>query len=112
MSAIRPLVRSAPSPAASSPAELARLRKTATQMEGMFVQQLFNAMRETVPHDGIAGGSPGEEIFTSLFDQHIAETAPAKWHHGLADAIARQMERRLGAPTPTSVAAPTPLREP
>lgn len=94
MTPIRPLGASVP-PRTAPQDETARLRKTATQMEGMFVKQLFAAMRETIPQDGVLGASPGEELFTSLFDEHIAEVAPSTWHHGLADAIARQMERRL-----------------
>jgi len=76
--------------------ELARLRKTAQQMEGVFVQQLFKAMRETVPHEGVDGDDAGQEMFTALFDEKIATEAPAHWSHGLADAIARQMSHRLG----------------
>ncbi|MBI1809965.1 MAG: chemotaxis protein chel, partial [Gemmatimonadetes bacterium] len=40
--------------------DLDRLRKTAKQLEGVFVQQLFKAMRETVPKDGVTGGGSGE----------------------------------------------------
>ena len=84
--------------AAPNPAELARLQKTAKSMEGLFAQQLFSAMRETVPTDGLTSGGAGEEMFTSLFDEHLATTLPSQWKHGLGEAIVKQMAPHL--PTP------------
>ena len=84
--------------AGASRDDLARLRKTAQQMEGVFVQQLFKAMRETVPHQGVDGTDAGQEMFTALLDEKIATDAPQHWRRGLADSIARQMTHRPPAP--------------
>ena len=73
-----------------------RLAKSARDLEGVFVQQLYKAMRETVPEGGLGSGGAGEETFTSLLDQHIAEQTPGRWKHGLAGAI----ERVLGGARP------------
>jgi flagellar protein FlgJ len=73
-----------------------RLRRTATQLEGVFVEQLFKAMRETVPSDGELH-SGGEEMFSSLFDQELAGRAPEQWQDGLGQAIMRAL-RPAGAP--------------
>ena len=62
-------------PASKDPTtpEQQKLRETAGQLEGLFVQQLFKAMRETVPTgDGIVSGGAGEDMFTGLMDQHLA----------------------------------------
>ena len=76
-----------------------KLRKVSQQMEGMFVQQMFKAMRETVPQEeGIVSGGTGEELFTSLMDQHLAAETPKHWEGGLADAVYRQLRRGLGEP--------------
>ena len=75
--------------------EAARLARTAKQLEGVFVQQLYKAMRDTVPEGGIGSGGAGEDTFTSLMDQHIAEQTPGKWHHGLAGAIERVLAGRV-----------------
>jgi flagellar protein FlgJ len=97
MSDIR--VGPAPAPAPASPEEI-RLRKAAQQLEGVFVQQLFKAMRETVPSDGILDGGTGEEMFTGMMDEHIAAELPAKWEHGLGAAVYRQLRGSLdGAQT-------------
>ncbi len=97
-------LKSAGTAAPQSRDELARIRKTAQQMEGVFVQQLFKAMRETVPHEGVDGNDAGQEMFTGLFDEKIATEAPTHWRHGLADAIARQMSHRVGTPDTTGTA--------
>ena len=73
------------------------LYKTAQDLEGLFVQQLFKAMRETVPEgEGIVSGGAGEDIFTGLLDQHLAAETPKQWQSGMAEALYRQL-RGLGA---------------
>jgi flagellar protein FlgJ len=67
------------------------LRKTARQLEGVFVEQLLKSMRSTVSHEGILDGGAGEELFTSMLDQHVAGLMPAQWQRGLASAIARDL---------------------
>lgn len=77
---------SAPSPADE------KLKQSAQALEGLFVQQLFKAMRETVPQqDGIVSGGAGEDLFTSLMDEHLATETPKQWEGGLAEALYRQL---------------------
>ncbi|HYD52443.1 MAG TPA: rod-binding protein [Gemmatimonadaceae bacterium] len=74
------------------------LRRTASQLEGVFVQQLFKAMRATVDDEGslVATGG-GETMFRDLLDQRIAEEVPAQWgaEHGLAEKLYQQLRTRL-----------------
>jgi peptidoglycan hydrolase FlgJ len=72
----------------------AKLRRTAQQLESVFVEQLFKAMRATVPENDIAGGGFGEEVFTGLMDQHVAEGAALRWERGLGAALYRQLRAR------------------
>ncbi|HVX41889.1 MAG TPA: rod-binding protein [Gemmatimonadaceae bacterium] len=74
-----------------------RLRQSALQMEGIFVQQLFAAMRDTVPQDGIVQASSAQDTFTSLFDEKLAQQVPTQWSgsHSLAEALYRQLSQRL-----------------
>ncbi|MFN8582728.1 MAG: rod-binding protein [Gemmatimonadaceae bacterium] len=83
----------------------AGLRRVARQLEGVFVQQIFKAMRDTVPHDGAIDGGAGEEMFTGMMDEHISSDVPAQWSHGIGEALVRQLRGALQpatAPTPTS----------
>jgi flagellar protein FlgJ len=116
-----PPVTAAPSAAASSAARAdtpgdRKLRDAARQLEGVFVQELFKAMRATVPQgEGIVSGGSGEEMFTAMLDQHLATTAPNRWEGGIGDALYRQLRgTRLPAPSvpataPASVTLPVPL---
>ena len=93
-----------PAPAGS---DEARLRKTAQQLESVFVEQLYKAMRATVPQDeGVVSGGNAEEMFTGLMDQHLAADTPTQWDHGLADAIYRQLRGRLQHDATASAAEP------
>lgn len=76
------------------------LRESAQQLEGLFVQQLYKAMRETVPQgEGIVSGGAGEEMFTGLMDEHLAAETPSHWGGGLSEALYRQLRGRLPATT-------------
>jgi peptidoglycan hydrolase FlgJ len=93
MNPITPRIPVAP---ANAGAEDAKLRKTARDLESLFVEQLYKAMRETVPQgEGVVDGGNGEDMFTSLMDQHLAADTPTQWAHGLADAAYRQLRRAL-----------------
>jgi flagellar protein FlgJ len=73
----------------------ARLRTAAHQLEGVFLSQLFKAMRNTVPNTGSGAGSEGRELFTSMLDDTLAERAAGRMTHGLGEALYRQLSRRL-----------------
>jgi flagellar protein FlgJ len=79
---------------AETPDRDARLRRAAQQMEGVFYAQLLRAMRETVPQEGARGGT-GEEIFTGLLDEKVAETAAARAERGVGAALYRQLRARI-----------------
>ena len=73
----------------------AKLRTAAHQLEGVFMAQLFQAMRATVPESGDAGG--GQAMFTSMLDDEFAARAADRMHRGLGEALYRQLSRRLPA---------------
>lgn len=94
-------------PPTGSDSRATKLRKAAQQLEGVFVQQLYKAMRDTVPQqEGIVSGGAGEDIFTGLLDQHLAAETPKHWQTGLSDALYRQLSR--GLPSDTTAAASMP----
>lgn len=85
----------------------ADLRKTADGLEGVFVQQMYKAMRETVPEDGLLPNSGGEEMFTGLLDEHLAADTPKEWNHGLSEAIYRQLQKQVHKQLEATVQPPT-----
>ena len=90
--------------AAPKPNDAARLRQTALQLEGLFVQRMFAAMRETVPEGGMMPQSSAEETFTQLLDEKMSEQVPQQWNgeHSLANALYNQLRRQLPAASDAS----------
>ncbi|BAH37343.1 MAG TPA: hypothetical protein DGD08_00960 [Gemmatimonas aurantiaca] len=75
-----------------------KLRETAKQLEGLFVQQLFKVMRQTVPQqEGFVSGGAGEDMFTGLMDEHLAAETPNQLGSGLSEALYRQLRGFLPA---------------
>ena len=94
-----------PAAGAAGTEEEARLRAAARQLEGVFVLEMFKAMRATVPDAGVVDGGSGEEIFTGMLDEHLAAQVPGEWQGGLGEALFRELRGRLAA-ADDSVAAP------
>lgn len=83
-----------------------KLRKSAADLEGLFVAQMYKAMRDTVPKDqGVVSGGSGEEIFTGLMDEHLAAETPSHWGGGLSEALYRQLSRGMPANSQTEAPA-------
>ena len=72
------------------------LRRLSHQLESVFLNQLFQAMRQSVPHEGGEAGSGGE-MFQAMFDEKIADAATNGSTRGLGEALYRQLARRLDA---------------
>jgi peptidoglycan hydrolase FlgJ len=79
----------------------AAMKKAAADLEGLFVQQLYKSMRESVSSDGgLVEKSQGEEIFAGLMDERLAADTGTRWHRGLGDAIYRALRQKAGLETP------------
>jgi peptidoglycan hydrolase FlgJ len=80
------------------------LRQSAEALEGLFVQQLFQAMRASVPTDGLLERGAGEDLFGSMLDQTIA-TDVAQRDQGARDlsvSLFAALRDRLGPPADTA----------
>ena len=66
--------------------EAERLRAATTLLESAFVEELYRAMRETVP-EGITSGGSGEAIFSGMLDQHLAEVTAGRMDGGLGQVL-------------------------
>ncbi len=72
----------------------AQLRALARSLEGVFLAQMFQAMRAAVP-EGEAPAAPGQDLFTALLDERLADLAAQRLRGGMGDALYRQLSRRL-----------------
>ena len=82
----------------------AAVKEVARQFEALFMQQLMKSMREATMQSGMLDNS-GTQLGTELLDTQYATklTGPPG---GLADAIARQLERQMGPGAAAAFAAP------
>lgn len=93
------------------------VKEAARQFEALFMNELLKSMRATTMDSGLNDGGSGGEMATSMLDQQYA-TQLTGMKGGLADAIARQLERQMGlAPGPIPAARganplPAPLDRP
>ena len=72
----------------------AAIRETAKQFEAIFMQQIMKSMREATTSSGMLENS-GIQLGNEMLDQQYA-TKMTGLPGGLADAIARQLERQMG----------------
>jgi flagellar protein FlgJ len=91
-----------PAPVDPAAAREAKLHEVSHQLEGVFVQQMYKSMRSTVPEGGLVDGGSGEEMFTSMLDEHVAADTPLKWKHGLSESIYRQLKDAINAQAPST----------
>ena len=73
----------------------AQLRKLAKDLESVFLNQLFQAMRASVPDSGLIESSSGQDMFTAMMDEHLAREAAYRLDSKLSEALYRQLSRHL-----------------
>jgi peptidoglycan hydrolase FlgJ len=86
----------------------AQLREASRALEAVFLTQLLQAMRESIPDGGVTERSAGEQMFTTMLDEKIAQAGAGRNGRGISEALYRQLSRLLppetGAPEgPTGV---------
>ncbi len=82
----------------------AAIRETAKQFEALFMQQLMKSMREATLSSGMLDNE-GTKLGNEMLDSQYAAKMTGL-PGSLTDAIARQLERQMGASAPTVPAAP------
>ena len=74
----------------------ARLRGATDALESTFYQELFKAMRGSVPKSGLLDGGSGEDAFTAMLDQHLSEVEASRTRAGLGEALYRWFTQGRG----------------
>lgn len=91
------LDRVAPLDGMAPQSESEELRRVSQELEGLFIRQLLQAMRATMPDGGLCARSAGQELFTSLLDEQLASLAARRMQKGIGEALYRQLSQRLAA---------------
>ncbi|MEO8633750.1 MAG: rod-binding protein [Gemmatimonadales bacterium] len=95
MSAPTKPINGAAPPVVKMDREHTKLHKAAQDLEGIFIGELFKAMRATVPDDGILSQAPGQDLFQGMMDDRMAALQAQRSKSGLSESLYRQLSRRL-----------------
>ena len=72
------------------------LHKAATQLEGVFLDMLFTAMRETVPKQSLFGNeSSAEETFQTMLDEQRSQAVAQSGSFGIARVLEEQLKQSV-----------------
>ncbi len=75
---------------------LQRLHSAATQLEGVFLDMLFSAMRDTVPKQTIFGQeSNTEETFQTMLDEQRSQSVAQSGSFGIGRVLEEQLRRSV-----------------
>lgn len=72
-----------------------QLQRLARELESVFLNQLFQAMRAAVPEGGFIESSPGQQMFTAMLDEQLAREAVQRLDSKLSNMLCRQLSRHL-----------------
>lgn len=97
-------VRPTPPAPATAPDPRAALRRASHALEAVFMNQLFQAMRASVPQED-ATDSAARDLFTSMLDERFATLTAEGSTRGLGEALYHQLARRLDAVSGTDAGA-------
>ena len=80
---------------------LERLHQAATQLEGVFLQMVMNAMEDTVPKESIFGKeSASEETWQSMLNDQRAQAMANSGAVGIGKILEQQMRNQVLADAP------------
>ncbi len=69
-----------------------KLKQASQELESLFVYQLLQVMRRTVPRSTLWGGEKAGETLTWLMDQELSRSLSQRGGMGLAEIIVEQLD--------------------
>jgi flagellar protein FlgJ len=78
---------------ASSPGQDRHLRELCSQFEALFINQMLQIMRKSIPKSGLLAGGLQEDIYTGMFDERLAAQLSKGKGIGLAEQLYHQLAR-------------------
>ncbi len=77
--------------ARQSPDDPDKLQAACKGFESLFINQMMQQMRKTVPQDGLFNGGRAEKIYTEMLDSEMAQSISNRGGMGLAAMLYRQL---------------------
>ncbi|OQX20172.1 MAG: hypothetical protein BWK76_02160 [Desulfobulbaceae bacterium A2] len=70
------------------------VQKTSQEFEALFIQQMFQSMRQSIPEGGLLKKDNATRIYEEMLDAERARVMARQQSLGIADAIERQVQRK------------------
>jgi Rod binding domain-containing protein len=93
MMQMRQAASSAAAPAAKTGngADVAKIKKSATEFEAVFATEMLSHMFEGIGADPVTGGGNGEEIYKSMMIEQYGQAIARSGALGIADKVAAEL---------------------
>jgi len=75
--------------------DLESLRKSCRDFEAIYIQEMYKAMRKTVPDSGLFEKNMASELYKELLDMEMAKAAAAGKGNGIGEAMYQQMKDQI-----------------
>lgn len=72
-----------------------RLKESCQQLESVFINQIMQAMRATIPKSNLLGNDFSEGVFKSMLDEEYSKSISKTGTLGLADILYKQLSQNL-----------------
>ena len=82
-------------PDTPSTKKLQALRKSCRDFEAIYVQEMYKAMRKTVPDGGIYKNDMANGLYKEMLDMEMAKATAAGKGLGLGEAMYQQMKGKI-----------------
>lgn len=74
---------------------LQSLRQSCRDFEAIYTQEMYKAMRKTVPDSGLFEKDMASELYKELLDMEMAKIAAAGQGNGIGEAMYQQMKDKI-----------------
>jgi len=79
----------------STSKELQSLRKSCRDFEAIYVQEMYKAMRKTVPDGGLFEKDMADGLYREMLDMEMAKASAAGKGNGIGEAMYQQMKGKI-----------------
>jgi peptidoglycan hydrolase FlgJ len=75
--------------------DLQSLRKSCREFEAIYTQEVYKAMRKTVPEGGLFEKDMASELYKEMMDMEIAKSSASGKGIGIGEAMYQQMKGKI-----------------
>jgi flagellar protein FlgJ len=75
--------------------DLQSLRKSCQEFEAIYTQEMYKAMRKTVPEGGLFEKDMASELYKEMMDMEIAKSSASGKGIGIGEAMYQQMKGKI-----------------